>query len=93
MRCETCSYWQPTEESDGGCKFYPPQLTQWTDAANISHTISLFPQTDSSDWCGQWHPIGTPLPNGYTIPAMRPKTAEMEEFTKKLRRITPKTRG
>jgi hypothetical protein len=67
-RCETCRFWDQCDEVRGQCRRMPPipnlayAVLYAKDADNIDHacertmidTYGLWPDTDNTDWCGEW---------------------------------------
>jgi len=64
--CKNCRYWSKREQSAiettavGWCHRYPPSFfTQYRPAATGGsevRTVSDFPPTPESEWCGEWMP-------------------------------------
>jgi hypothetical protein len=47
--CKNCKFWEPWSDYNGGCRRYPPTVLV-EDGVKYSN----IPQTDSSDWCGEF---------------------------------------
>lgn len=63
--CETCRFWDgPETDSDGeevgSCHRRPPSIIEGQipdrDRAWHNQFIAVFPETRSSEWCGEWTP-------------------------------------
>src|SRR5262245_13252323 len=57
QRCETCVYWlrfgRPPYASKGHCRVRAPILIE-ADGPPETVLAGRWPQTSSSDWCGEW---------------------------------------
>ena len=58
MTCSTCRHWaNAPDESTGGCRRYPPVPhvvpTVAEDGPSFG-AVSVWPETDGDDWCGEW---------------------------------------
>lgn len=51
--CGSCRCWK-AEEEGGMCRRNPPSVHALTDDNGTPYTISSWPMTDATDWCGEW---------------------------------------
>lgn len=61
-RCDSCEWWQRSGDEDFGvCKKEPPKtfLSPYED-----DWISLYPETQKTDWCGQHQATGEDMDSG-----------------------------
>lgn len=53
--CRECKFWEKMAKDHGGCRRYPPQVTEDPTASSIrSRYNSTFPETKGDDWCGEF---------------------------------------
>lgn len=66
-RCGNCRFWEKdndyTEENEGWCRRYPPQLSEfgedgWSNGCNSMSWA--FPRMTRTCWCGEWQPAREP---------------------------------
>ena len=50
-RCEQCKFWDRTGSRFGNCRRYAPRA-----AMTREHHIVVWPQTQQTDWCGDFEP-------------------------------------
>ena len=58
--CENCKFFIPSNNKDGACLRYPPQIVpimEVFDGSGDSAWRSEFPEVDNGDWCGEFKEI------------------------------------
>jgi hypothetical protein len=59
--CPNCRYYDPPYEGEnlGTCCRFPPQVVFLAAPPGSFHgkTVTLFPQVEEEDWCGEWQSI------------------------------------
>jgi hypothetical protein len=54
MRCQTCKFWNETNESLGTCHRYAPRPVVKEGTGNRRRVVPLWPKTKADQWCGEW---------------------------------------
>lgn len=54
MKCQTCKFWDETNESLGTCHRYAPQPRVKEETGNRIRVVPLWPKTRAEQWCGDW---------------------------------------
>jgi hypothetical protein len=51
--CEQCVFWQEIENDVGECRAKSPAVMEASDDEDDSEPVTVWPQTESRDWCGE----------------------------------------
>jgi hypothetical protein len=53
--CGNCVFWANNEEEEsiGECRRYPPQVITLADEDGTMTPVSVFPASESDEWCGE----------------------------------------
>ena len=54
MRCDTCKFWDKTNDSLGSCHRYAPKPVVKETTESRARCAVAWPRTKAREWCGEW---------------------------------------
>lgn len=55
MRCGTCHFWSPINETQGDCRAKSPGAFPYVEYRTNEKFVRAWPVTAFTEWCGEYH--------------------------------------